>query len=428
MLINLQQNNLLEEDYYEVLSQSKNEITLNKIPEVVINNSLEWILGWGTGIALYDAGFENTAKIQNIDTATNTITLFECSMPPEVGTSVVFWNTEPSNFVPVQTEPIISPDTLFPTFQSDGIGFGGVVYDSNCSKWFMLCHEADFFPKQWYLASSEDLIEWHPENFGNPIVSVKDIQNNKEWFDPEAQTVSVPASSSIIETNNGLVIFAQGYDHKGRSQIVYGTIPTLCDISWSIEFKPLLIDGMPDYDYHSPELVHYKGQYILFFTANSNQRGEQLYLAKSEDLISWTMISSKPILTTRAGWASASINAECVWAGAKRDTLFALVAGAKALKVGWYHHYITKRMYLDRKGNPYKTQLGMYYSIDTGKTWVAHANNPVWICDYSNPWQADHMGGDFAYLIDNDSVEYVVSQAKGRDKSYNAYNIFISYR
>lgn len=166
---------------------------------------------------------------------------------------------------------------------------------------------------------------------------------------------------------------------------------------------------------------------MLFYTNRSMNGKESTAIAFSKNLLEWNKATYNPILTKRKGWAGATINGECVWADFKNDTLFVLMAGAKEVKDGWFHHYVTGRMYLDRKGNPHKTQIGGYFSTDFGKSWTAHSANPLWVCNYGDESQADHLGGDLFYLA-SDSAEYIVYQAKGKRGVNWDYKIYLSRR
>lgn len=80
-------------------------------------------------------------------------------------------------------------------------------------------------------------------------------------------------------------------------------------------------------------------------------------------------------------------------------------------------------MYKDKSGNVNDAQLGLFFSVDGGKTFNQHKHNPVFVNDYSNPHENDHMGGNFT-LIRTDSIDYIFYQAKS-EESGSKYNILL---
>jgi hypothetical protein len=66
---------------------------------------------------------------------------------------------------------------------------------------------------------------------------------------------------------------------------------------------------------------------------------------------------------------------------------------------------------MGRAGNVSDAQLGLYRSVDYGKTFIAHKNNPVFVNDYTNVYENEHMGAGFEF-VKTDSADYIIYQVK----------------
>lgn len=77
---------------------------------------------------------------------------------------------------------------------------------------------------------------------------------------------------------------------------------------------------------------------------------------------------------------------------------------------------------MDKSGNVNDTELGVFLSTDGGKTFIPHENNPVFINDYSDINENDHLGGNFE-LIKTDTADFIFYQAKTNTPRLK-YNIF----
>ena len=100
-----------------------------------------------------------------------------------------------------------------------------------------------------------------------------------------------------------------------------------------------------------------------------------------------------------------------------------MISGVKKFKMGAWHHYITKRMYLDKSGNVNDTQSGFYLSTDGGESFSAHKNNPIFTNNYSNKYENEHMGGNLK-LIKTDTADYLFYQTKSSYEG-SKYNIML---
>src|ERR1043166_9675214 len=103
-----------------------------------------------------------------------------------------------------------------------------------------------------------------------------------------------------------------------------------------------------------------------------------------------------------------------------------MATGTKQFKMGAWEHYITRRMYMDISGNVDDAQLGVFLSTDGGKHFTAHSNNPVFVNDYSDKYENEHLGGNFK-LIKTDSLIYLFYQAKSSYEG-SKYNVLLRTR
>lgn len=160
----------------------------------------------------------------------------------------------------------------------------------------------------------------------------------------------------------------------------------------------------------------------MFFDGRNGAGKEQLGMATSTDLIRWTQYEKNPVLSQHAGWRSSLTSTEPNYIETRGDSIFLMASGVKKFKMGFWHHYITGRMYMDKSGNVNDTETGVFLSTDDGKTFIPHQNNPIFINDYSDINENDHLGGNFE-LIKTDTADFIFYQAK-TDVSMLKYNIF----
>lgn len=432
MIVNTEQDNTIEGEYLKVVSGGNTKtITINIPPQFYITqkNYKNWVVGWGNGKSLYDAGSENLRTIDSINLTSNTIilgkTLRGDSCPAD-DQRIVFWNINPSSFIKEKKQPIIDP-SQWRGFKGESVGFGSVVFDSTEGKWTMFINEVDTDKIQIYAAVSDDLINWSAANNGNPVLTADDFKNiswagknKKEEF---LQTAVV---SDIIHYNNKWYFFMDGYDKNGKQNIgiavaensILGPYKTFPDPAISPGNK----GNWKDKGCFYAKVIKYKDHFIMFFDGVNGASEERVGMATSKDLIHWKEYEDNPVLSQHEGWRSSKTSSEPVYVEARNDTIFLMVSGAKKFKMGFWHHYISHRMYMDKSGNVNDTELGAFFSTDEGKTFIPHQNNPIFINDYSDEDENDHLGGNFE-LVKTDTADFIFYQAK-TDKPVLKYNIF----
>ena len=434
MIVNQEQNNAIEGTYITVtyISISESSISIDFPPNFFITNQncTNWQIGWGNNIPLFDAGVENLRNIVSIDRKTNKIILGACKRGtgfPVKNQRIVFWNTKPSGFENKNITPIINP-AIWQSFSGTSIHIGGVAFDSTLQKWILLANEVDTSKIQIYAATSLDLIHWKAANNGYPILTAKDFSKTS-WagFDKTGTIKQAPIVSNIIRHNNCWYIYFHGYDSKGKRHIGMAISKYSLLNNYTILPNAIVSPGTSgswnEQSCFYPKITLYNNQFVMAYNGEDSHGNEKVGLAFSKDLYTWKNSSHNPIIGDNFGWRSSTKTCEPAYIYSKNDTLFLLIAGAKQFKMGFWNHYITQRMYLDKSGNVDDAELGIYFSTDGGKTCKAHSNNPVFVNDYSNCYENEHMGGNFN-VISTDTATIILYQAKSSFIS-NSYKILM---
>lgn len=437
MIVNSEQDNSIEGNYLRVnkINIQDSSFTFNIPNNFKINNAniKDWIVGWGQNKPLYDGGVENLRKIKKIDLKKGKIYFDKIQRGKGFPTSkqrIVFWNSAPSGFKNNQIKPII--DTrIWPQFSGESINFSSVVFDKSINKWVIIVNECDTSKIQIYAATSENLIEWKAANNGKPILTSKHFKNCK-WAgkDKSGKINQTPFVSDILLHDNKWYLFMDGYDKSGKRSIGYAISEKSSLGKYKVSKKPILIpDKKGSWNEEAvfyAKVKKYKRGFILFYDGRNSEGSEKIGTAFSNDLVHWSNSSNNPIINQHVGWRSEIGCTEPNHIEIRNDSIFLMIAGVKKLKMGAWHHYVTKRMYLDVSGNVNDAQLGLYLSTDGGKTFIPHINNPIFSNDYTNKYENEHMGGNFK-IISTDTSDFIIYQAKSSYKKLK-YNILIRER
>jgi hypothetical protein len=437
MILNYEQDNTLEGEYILVgRFEQKDSSIFIKIPKNFFINNVNyknWVLGWGNNRPLYDAGSENIRNLKQIDTKNGKIYLGKLQRGkgfPIKHQRIVFWNINPSGFTKHSKKPIINPK-LWPKFSGESVSFSSVEYDSLLKKWIMILNETDTSKIQIYAAISDNLINWKAANRGAPILTTSDFKNCK-WagLDRTGKIKQTPYASDIVRFNNKWYLFLDGYSLNGQRHIGIATSETSLLGPYKVSKNPILSPGgersWNEESVFYGKVKKYKDGFLLFYNGRNSEGYERIGMAFSRDLIHWTNSISNPVLDQHEGWRSSVNCTEPNYIEIRKDSILLMVAGVKKFKMGAWHHYVTHRMYLDKSGNVGDAQLGIYLSTNGGKTFKAHKNNPVFVNDYSNKYENEHMGGNFK-LIQTDTADFIIYQAKS-SQGVLKYNILSRIR
>lgn len=422
MLVNFQSDNTIEGDYLIVEEVMFPDSTIKvKVPDHFFlndSNCRSWIIGWGTNKPLFDAGVENLRAIEKVDKKTGHIilgNLLRGSGFPAPKQRVAFWNTTPSGFANLKKTPVIDP-AIWPEFTGKSVSFGSIEYDSLLKKWIMIVNECDTDNIQIYAAMSDNLVDWEAANAGKPILRATDFKTLK-WAGKNntGKVPQTPFVSDIVRHNNKWYLFLDGYSADGKRHIGLAVSGSTLLGPYTVHQTPLLSPGPKnswnDQSVFYAKVEKYKDGFIMFYDGRNAKGYERIGMAHSKDLVTWTNSTHNPVIDQHTGWRSMVGTTEPNYVEVRSDSILLMIAGVKKPKAGPWHHYITRRMYRDRSGNVDDAQLGFYLSTNGGKNFVAHENNPVFTNDYSNPYENDHMGGNFR-LIRTDTADFIFYQAK----------------
>jgi hypothetical protein len=436
MIINLEQNNDIEGTYLSVNNVNIKDSTIQlKLPKnffITRKNISKWQLGWGSEIPLFDSGVENIRKISWINHKKGTIRLGEILRGkgwPKKNQRIVFWNNTPNNFRKITDTPVLNTK-LWPGFSGTSVHFSSIEFDSVQSKYFMFFNECDTSKINIYVATSKNLINWTPENKGKPILTNKDFKNCI-WAKNEkpSNEKSTPFISETFFFNKKWHLFFHGYDSNGKRHIGLATSKNILG-PYKVRRKAILSPSInipwSESSVYYPKISKFKDGFVMFYAGENKYGNQGIGMATSKNLINWENNPKNPVIVSHFGWRSVLGCTEPTFIKTKGDTIYLMIAGAKIFKMGFWHHYISRRMYMDKSGNVDDTQLGVYMSTNKGKNFLAHKNNPVFINDYGQKNENEHLGGNFKY-ISNDTAEFIIYQAKSSNKGLK-YNIMIRMR
>ena len=424
MIVNTEQDNTIEGTYLKVLSDTKADSIKVNLPDnffVDATNFRNWVIGWGGNVPLYDAGVENLREIDTIY-PDNSIKLGKLKRGrdyPKKGQRIVFWNTKPARFTKQSELPIIDLNAI-ENFHGQNMQFGAIVFDSVFSNWVMFINECGGETINTYTLFSKDLHHWDQGETKAPLFTPEDFKNIAWANGKSAQT---PLITDVVRYNKLWYLFMDAYDSDGKRHIGLATAKDISD-PYTIAEKPLVSPGgkgswNDNYCFYA-QVCRYKNNFIMFYDGRNSKGEENVGMATSENLYDWRDYSDNPVITDHLGWRSSLNCSEPIYTEVHGDSIFLMVAGAKKFKMGWWHHYISRRMYLDVSGNVDDTQLGVYLSTDGGKSFIPHKNNPVFTNNYADTYENGHMGGGFE-LIKTDTAAYLFYMAKNEGSGYKIF-------
>lgn len=431
MIVNQEQDNSSEGTYLMVQSVSiANQTIVVSLPGDLYVTRVRhenWVVGWGTGLAYHDAGVENIRGINNINNNTGEIALGMLSRGkgmPEIGQNIVLWNTKPSGYESVAGEPVIDPKR-WDGFSGMSIAMSFVEYDSSLAKWVMVFNECDTSDIQIYAAISSDLIHWDPFNDGRAILGTADFKNCS-WAgrDKTGRRQQTPVACDITRKDQTWCMLLNGYDENGKKNVGFAFSSTSLTgpylVSPSPAVRPGPVGSWCDAAISYSKIVRGNGGYILFFDGYNRAGEENIGRAFSEDMINWEVHTKNPVIENHRGWRSSMLCSEPCMAEARGDSTFLVVAGMKSFETGLWSR-LRQAVFRGKPGNVDDTQLGVFLSTDGGRSFAPHKNNPVFVNNYTDKYENEHLGFGFE-LIDTDTAQFLFYQAKSSHES-DRYNV-----
>ena len=437
MIINLEQDNKIEGRYIVVekfhLKDSSFSVKLPQSFFVNETNFHDWIIGWGDEKPYYDAGVENVRSIRKIDVENGKIhfgKLFRGKGFPKDGQRIVFWNTKPSGFKRI-TEKSVIDLSKWPAFHGESVSFGAIQLDTSLNKWVMLFNECDTNQISIYAALSDNLVDWVPANHGDPILEANDfLKTTWAGYDKTGKIEQSPQISDVCFHNGKWHLFLDGYGPNGKRQIGLAVSENSLLGPFEIQKQPIILVGeQGSWDESSvfyAKVNHDKNKFYLFYDGVNELGIERVGMATSVDFINWEKASSNPVISEHEGWRSAAMCSEPNFVHVQGDTILLMVAGIKNFRTQWWNRFMPGGMFVGLSGNVYDAQLGCYISLDGGKSFVEHPNNPLMVNDYSDRFENEHMGGNIEW-IETDTMDYLIYQAKSSFQGLK-YNILVRAR
>jgi hypothetical protein len=449
MILNEEQNNEVEGHYLKVLQVVSDSVLRINLPVGFYLKGKDcsgWMLGWPTGNAYYDAANENLRQIQFIDTNKNQVflgKLLRGSGHPKKNQRVVFWNRAPSGFKNFRLGKMVRPE-WWKAFAGKSIEFGGVVFDSIARHWIMYVQEVDTNHVNIYAATSIDFLKWNAFNKGMSIFQAKDFMDGI-WggIADDGKTPQSAKLYSVIFEKGEYFFFLCGYGSDQKRHIGLITSHDPLKGPFIIHPKPLISPDSNSYDANGcfyPKVCRQGNKYLLYYDGIGTDGIERLCMAESNDLLQWKKNPKNPVIDKHYGWRSGPFTSEPNHIECHNDTVWLMLAGYKKYNTEFN---VTDSIY-DRlpkdtsifnanesekgkhiSGNVMDAELGVFFSTDGGYTFRPHINNPVWINDYSDTLQNDHLGGDF-FHFKSPAGDYILYQAKS--ETQKRYNILLRER
>lgn len=448
MVINEEQDNEIEGHYLKVLEVVNDTIYRVNIPAnfYLRNRDIsEWMIGWPTGNAYYDAGNENLAEIAKIDIEKGIVTIgrrLRGAGLPQLNKRIVFWSKSPSGYKDVVGK-LIEPK-WFKGFGGESIEFGSIIYDNLSHQWVMYIQEVDTEYVRIYVATSNDLIKWNPANGGQPLFT-PDQFTNTTWagLNYDGSLPQVPRFYSSVLHNGKWHFYLSGYGKAGIRQIGLITCTDPLNGPFDISTEPVLSNGINGSDVNGcfyPKVAKAGNKFIMYYDGVSWDNTETVCMAESEDLVHWTRYAQNPVIGTHYGWRNGAYTSEPNYVAYSNDTVWLMCGGYKKYNTEFtVEDSVAGRTPRDLSifskletekgkhvsGNVMDAQLGAFISIDGGYTFKPHSSNPIWINNYSDTLQNDHSGGDF-FPANINGREVIIYQAKSA--TMNRYNILMRMR
>ena len=433
LILNKELDNSIEGHYLMVTGGEKETLYIENLKGIDFQKYVRdtsWVLGWGSGIPYFDAGNENIRAIASYDASKGRVTLGKLLRGvgyPAKGVQVTLLNRNPSGYLKMEKKPLIDCFSGWKDFSGKCLMFGKIIKDTVENQWVMYVNETDTPSVQVYAAVSKDLLHWEPAQNGMPIFTPKAFQNIS-WASQNAgkKKWRGPVITDVLYENNEWYLFLDGYNPKGERAI--GMAKTKDPIKGPFEMiaSPLLSAGAQgEWDEGGcfyPKVVKYKNQYLMFYDGYNEKGIEKLGLALSTDLYHWKKYGSQPVLNGHQGWRSSFSSSEVANVSVKKDSIFLFLSGAKAYKNNLLGR-LTASRFKDVPGNVNDNQLGCYLSTDGGKHFISHANNPLFINDYADPYENDHLGASLEFFK-KDGFFYLFYVAK-TDADALAYHPFV---
>lgn len=441
MILNREQDNEIEGTYLKVIEKiNDSTFKINLPPDFYLTDKdlSQWMLGWPTGKAYYDAGNENLRQIKTLDSKTGAVVLgnlLRGTAFPGLNQRVVFWSKSPSGFANSSSGAAIRPE-WWKDFAGNSIEFGAIIFDSLSKQWITYLQEVDTVSMRIYAATSTNLRDWKPYK-NKALFSPADFKNTT-WagLAEDGKTPQTPRLYTALYDKGIYYLFLSAYGKSGYRHIGLVTTKNLLTGPFTIYPEPVISPEAGSYDCRGcfyPKIARADNRFLLYYDGVDAEGVERVCLAESEDLTHWKKSTHNPVLDNHYGWRSGPFTSEPNYVQCSNDSVWLMAGGYKKYNTEFSERDSAEgRLPLDKaifkkaeqdkgmyvSGNVMDAQLGVFLSTDGGYTFRPHINNPVWINDYSDSLQNDHIGGNF---FNNGHI--ILYQAKS--ETQKRYNILV---
>lgn len=404
MFINYQGDNNIEGNYLTVKKVSSHFIILTKPIDLLISqisNPKHWSLGWGTGMSLYNNGYENLFAIQSIKHDTIYFNhLLRGQGYPKIGQNVTLWNKYPSDFNKISLQSLYQKIYQLDNPHGSYV-MSKIIYNPKSKCYYAIINKVDCENPLSYLFYTSDFKNWKPSG-KQPFTS------SEKWgWKGVSRTVVDHYSDLITDFNfiGGKWYFAINTYENGKPnfKILYNNtlnIHTAQEITREKTKKNNDVFG----DYNCKFFIS-NNEMEIFYSKRYYKRLEDIATQKIS-LNSKSKSNIEILDIQKTGWCS-SLNSLAVsnlfyWKGQK----ILIIAGAKEPNCGWFSHYISKNQYQTKKGNILDIQFGIYI-YDNKSTYIPYRWNPILTNDYSLITENDHLCATGFSLLQKDNYNYL---------------------
>ena len=415
MIVNTELNNTIEGNYFNTsyINLEKKYIELESVtPDLFsILDSSSWIVGWGKEQRYHNRGNEILAEITGFDKKNKRIYLGKTNSFPKENQNIVFWRKSIPNIIPIKDGPLINKEDIV-GYPSNSMSFSRIIYDDKYNCYFSFIQPVDQPNTPIFLIESQDLRTWKNSLTDKPFFTSTDF-SKLNWSNNDSlnDIGSCPRIGDLIFVKEKHFLFMYGYNRENKRQISIAVSENGIKGPYNIHSNPIITHGKKgDWNengvFYPKILENDNNKYSLYFDGVNGRNEESIGVAHSTDMIFWALDPHSPVISHHHGWRSAKNVSEPAFVEKRSDSIFILVAGAKAFNESWKNKYLYKDSYVSAKGNVDQTQLGIFLSLDGGKSFMEHKNNPIFINNYFNPYENAHLGANFSIIEKEDTLFY----------------------
>ncbi|HOY31651.1 MAG TPA: hypothetical protein PKW80_07200 [Bacteroidales bacterium] len=409
LITNIEQDNTIEGTYLKIMSGGQSvQIEVN-IPENFLlngSNFNNWVMSWGNDDV--SSVMDNIREIDTIypDKTIELGKLIKGNGFPEKNQHIKFWNTCPSGFSLDPVMPEIDQERLC-NLSAAKFHLGEIVYVYALKSWVMFVSVSNKDTALTCALISGDLCTWTTESPEKPLFTFPDFKNIP-WANGKPS--QMPVVTDIEYYNYQWYLFLEGYDRFGKKHIGLAVSDGSITGPYRIREQALISPGKKnswkDRSCFSAKVCRFKDRFIMFYDGCNASGEEHIGMAYSHDMVIWTEYNGNPIIGSHSGWRSDAGISRPVYTEVHGDSIILMITGAMNPETGDGPAYNSNYLAPDLERFDH-TLMGIYLSLDSGKTFIPHINNPVLII--TKAAGNNDTGGlvDGFSLIRTDTSDYI---------------------